>query len=595
MTTYEEWKESCAAITPEPYSNLGKSGALARLADRLHTYATQRPDPEDKFLGARRFVEHMIWHGVPKEDSERLLALHPWGLSTPTLSPEVRMGILAKTMIGGRKTTDRGLSERLADLYGADLAYCPSLGGWLSWEGQYWKVAKHDHLCQDFILRTGNRLEAEVQIAERAEAAAAKAAAALGPAPNRKKGETEDPESTQIRQAAAAAEARAKEMRKFARDAESGSMIASAVRITRSQGVTVDPEDFNANPQLLPTTNGAVVLGPVATLRENRRSDRMTCVANVGYVPGARSEEWERFIAHVVPDPASRAYLQKLIGYSLYGDNHLRLLIFLLGETSSGKTTLAEIIRAVLGTHASSFKLSLFVGKQTDAPRPDLLAALPKRFIYASETSSRWRLHAEEINNLVGNEHMAARGMASNVIIDQKPACTPFVCCNRPPTILDADQALWERLIVIPCGSKISKSKQDTGLVHRLSTEHGEAVLAWLVEGWNAYQREGLADPPHAVVEATMSLREELSVLDQWLAGKTERADDYKTTSHDLWNAYANWLDYARIAPEDRLSEVGFYRGLKDRGYEPCKVGPSGKRVSARKGLRLKQDIENLI
>ena len=38
-----------------------------------------------------------------------------------------------------RPRTDLGNAERLIDQYGADLRYCPPLGGWFVWDGRRWR------------------------------------------------------------------------------------------------------------------------------------------------------------------------------------------------------------------------------------------------------------------------------------------------------------------------------------------------------------------------------------------------------------------------------------------------------------------------
>ncbi|MFI9454480.1 phage/plasmid primase, P4 family [Amycolatopsis sp. NPDC052450] len=556
MTNLQDWRDAVHQITPESYTTLGKVGRLDDLADRLHLIAETQ--------GVRRFLEHLRHTGVPEDDWARLTGLYPDGARH---SVEALIGVHRRKMEGGRALTEFGLADRIADQYAADLAWCKTLGGWLSWSGSRWKLDDGDHVAQRRGMDTVLSLAREADSAEML----AKVVAADG-----------NDKATEI------AEARAGALRKFAHASQKAKVVASAIGLVRSEGVAVDADQFDARPELLSVGNGTLELGDTATLREHRRADRLTRTTEAKHVPGDSSADWERLVNHVLPDPKVRAFVQRLAGYSLWGANNRRLMIFMIGKTSSGKSTFLEIIGSVLGEHAGPFKLNLFSGKQTDAARPDIIKALPRRLIHASETSDRWEMHADEIKALTGNDKTEARKMRADTYLERIPAFVPWVACNSAPIIKGADLGLWRRLVAIPCGETIERAKEDTMLAARISTEHRDAVLAWLVEGWNRYQREGIAEPPHAVDVATAQLRDSLSTLDLWLAEATERDVEYSVTAADLWDAFNTWCEYGKVRAEDRLSITAFGRGLTDRGFLTGWAGTSGKRRRTRVGLRLR-------
>ncbi|WP_125793131.1 phage/plasmid primase, P4 family [Amycolatopsis sp. WAC 01376] len=564
MTTIDQWRAAANAVTVPGYGTLARPGALDDLADRLHLLAAQ----EDQLDGFRRMLAHLAYHEIPNDDWARFAPLHP---ATAGRNPATVLTMIAGRM-EDRALTELGLARRIADQHGADLAWSRSLGGWATWDGKRWRTDNGDHLAQGLAVRTVDALAREVVRAEAAAKVAAEDAA----------------QADEVTKEAAAAkvksgEAHAKAVRNFARDAQKARTIANALTLARSEGLAVDAEQFDARPELLTVANGTVELGETATVREHRRADRLTRVAKAAYDPDATSAEWDAFVAHVIPDAKARAYAQKLMGYSLFGENNKRKLIFLMGPTSSGKSTLLKVIGKVLGDYAGPFAISLFAGKQTDAARPDILKALPRRIIHADDPPERWVMYADEIKALAGNVKQEARRMRSDEFTERIPAFTGWIACNKPPTIVGADQALWTRLIAIPCGDTIEK--EDTSKEARLGGEHGSAVLAWLIEGWNLYQAEGIDDIPHAVVDATMRLRDNLSPIDVWLSEATEKDAEYITPMGDLWDAFNDWCDYARIKDDKRLTLTAFGRGLTDRGFTTRQVGP--KRVKARTGLRL--------
>lgn len=532
MNDVQKWRDATASIKVDGYGALAK---LTDLADRLANLDT---------VARRRFLAHLHASGVHEDDWRALLAMHP------SMANESRVGayeVAKAEEASGRAFTDLGLAERVIDYRGPDLLHCTVLGGWVGWDGRRWKTGDGDRMIQAAVVSTVRTLSGESYADEKKEEAA----------------------------------------RKFQKAAQSAGKIAAAATLARTEhGTAVDADIFDARPELLAVGNGVIELGATATFREHRRGDRLTRMTTVDYKPGATSQRWNDFLAHALPDPAVRTYVQKLAGYSLRGANDRRLLIIALGESSTGKSTLVETIGAVLGEHAADFKLSLFAGKQEDAPRPDLIDALPKRFLHASETSSRWKLHADEVKTLTGHDTQRARGMRSDAFFARKPAFTPWIATNAAPTIKGADQALWRRLVVIPFNNVVAQADERAGLADEMACDDGEAILAWIAEGWNLLQTEGL-DMPDAVVKASLALRDSLSVLDAWLAEETEKDAAYTTSTDDLWTAFRTWCDDSAVSATDMGTKQGFGMRLSARGYPSIDGGGEHKRHKVRPGLRL--------
>ncbi|WP_410644521.1 phage/plasmid primase, P4 family [Amycolatopsis sp. lyj-346] len=559
MTTPQEWRAATASLPIDSWATLGKPNALADLADRLHLITEQ----DDGKSGARWLLEHLAYAGVDAEHWEKLLALHPYARRMPSLSPAQILQMLLRDVESGRSLDELGLAERIVVQRGPDLAWSKALGGWISWDGARWRTDDGDHRAQGASVRTVRSLAHEVAAAE----ARAKAAS---------------------EEEAEGAEKWAAAVRRFQHESRKGRVINSALNLSRSEGLAVHPELFDARPELLTVANGTIELDTKATLREHRRVDRLTRVAAASYDPDAYSAEWEKFVEHVIPDPETRAYAQKLAGYSLLGRNTKRLMVFMMGPTSSGKSTFVEVIGAVLGDHASTFNLSLFAAKESDAPRPDVVDALPTRFLHTSEASDRWQLSADQIKRLIGDETQSARGMRSDQFLKRKPAFTPWIATNEPPTINGADKPLWRRLVVVPCGESVEQSKEDTSLAQRFGVEQRDAVLAWLIDGWDAFQEEGL-EMPDAVVKATLALRDGLSVLDTWMAEEAEQDAAYTATPADLWDAFSNWCHRSGVSPADRGNMVAFGKKLSGKGIGTG-WGTGKPRRRVRTGIRLTED-----
>jgi P4 family phage/plasmid primase-like protien len=454
---------------------------------------------------------------------------------------------------------DIGNDERLVDRHGNDMRYIAAYKGWHVWDGRRW--------CRD-----------ETGAVERWAKQTARAI----------RSEAYDLRETD--------EKRGDQLLAFAARTASRARITAMLDSARSEpDITVPASAFDRDPRLLACRNKVVVLGEDrATSREHRRDDYARLMARVDYQADVTADRWNTFLAYALPDADVRRYLQKLAGYSLVGGNPERRLIFLQGPTSTGKSTFMETLAYVLGEYAGTFDLSMFRAKQDESPRADIVDAISKRLVFTSEAVHEWRLHADVIKRMTGDDTIKARLPHSGSFIEKVPEFTPWIATNATPEIPNADRALWRRLVVVPFLRPAAT--EDKTLKRTLQSEGAEGVLAWAVEGWNLYCREGLDDPPTAVVEATMQQREALSHIDVFLTECCAQAAEYWTSSEALWTAYQAWCEMSSVHQRDRLAKNQLGEALKGRGYEDARrrVGDRSddRKVRGWAGLRLEKGWE---
>lgn len=447
--------------------------------------------------------------------------------------------------------TELGLAQRIAAVHGADLAHTPEMGGWLVYDGKRWVVDGAGTAAVGRVVDVVTDLvDTEAYYGDEDEQARGRA---------------------------------------FAMRAQQAKFIKAGLDLARAQiGINVPAADWDSKTHLLPAANGTLELSAgEAKLREHRRDDRLTRVARAAYRPHADASVWERFCADVMPDPAVRQRVQRLVGYSLMGGNPERLLIILIGRSTTGKSTFVETVGHVLGEFGGTFDLGLFRGsREGGAPRADLLAALPRRLIHTTEASDRWELHADQIKRLTGGDTLTARGLYARTAVEARPAFTPWVATNAAPRVIGADDALWRRLEVIPFDTKISR--EDAGLAARLRQDEADAVLAWAVQGWMEYGRHGLGAAPPACTAAARQLRSDLSLVDTWLDETTEADPGSTVAAAVLAESFHDWCIANRVPERERISSVALGRALTVRGHALATTGPKDARVRVRTGLRLR-------
>lgn len=382
-----------------------------------------------------------------------------------------------------------------------------------------------------------------------------------------------------------------KELKKFARASENLGKLTAMVTLSASlAGMNSPMTEFDADPARL----GRVVLKPnpgievTPALPEHRVTLKLGC----DYVAGARSREWERFLKRMQPDREVLEWLQKLVGYSLYGSNHKRLFVANLGVSSTGKTTFMESLRSALGEYASVVNMTVYRDNQDDKPRPDILRALRKRLVLSEETSAAWHLHADQVKRITGGAPMSARGMRSNTFVEVVPAFTPWIFVNSPPTIENADGAVLRRLVVVPWDVVIPEGREDSTLRERLMNgDNRKAVLAWALDGWTAYASDPDLSAPLGTLYARQKFLSELSDFDRALADIAVIEEEASCTPAALYQAYRAWASAKNAKAE---SETRFGTFLTGRGFEKVQKRVDGKPTWVRRGLRISGEYERL-
>jgi putative DNA primase/helicase len=412
----------------------------------------------------------------------------------------------------------------------------------------------------------------------------------------------------------AAMEKRAKRLYQWGVDSGNRSKIRNMLDLSRSyEGISTSSQAMNADSKLLVCKNGTVELatrqsvgtmdgmtvGEPIKLRESSRDDLNTITTGIDYVPWGEirkggdgqalliaREYVEDYLDTFLPDRDLRWYIQRVFGYGLYGANPERKIVFLQGNTSTGKSTILAAISGALGGYSGPFNLSLLRDKQDEGPRVELVNSLQRRIITASESSVEWHLHADMIKRVTGgSDVMSARKLYSNEMVERVPAFTPFVATNSAPTIDAADSATWRRLIVLPFDIQVGvnedadSSLQKAGMDAFMATDLGCRMvwLSWLIDGYIGYVNEGIQNAPEIVQKRIKLFQSGVSDFHTFLHDMIihdETVLGQALTTGQIYSAYEAWCFEHRIKESQKLSKIAFGRKLSANGFEMVRRFP---------------------
>jgi putative DNA primase/helicase len=266
-------------------------------------------------------------------------------------------------------------------------------------------------------------------------------------------------------------------------------------------------------------------------------------------------------------------YFQRCVGYAIVGTPIERVLIILQGVGANGKTTILEALHSTFGPYCYAITSEALLespNQRGDRPQPALYGLQGKRLVWASETGEGRALNAAQIKLLTGNDSLTVHAKYTQPITFQPSHCL-FLSCNHLPRIIGDDQALWDRVRIVPFMQRFvdmpvtaNEHKRDPLLLRRLRME-ASGILAWAVRGAIAWRTQGL-QTPNVVGDATADYRRTEDTIGHFLEEATcQDREAIGERACDAYEAYQTWCQGNGHRP---LSMTNFGKALKSRGIE---------------------------
>lgn len=446
--------------------------------------------------------------------------------------------------------TDMGNAERLIRQYGDILRYSYERKKWLVWTGKLWQWddgAKVTHLAK----LTVRNIYAEA---------------------------TNEPD-----------EKRRKEIADHAKRSESDHKLTAMITLAESElGIPILIDELDSNPWLLNVNNGTINLTP-GELQRHDPKDFISRIIPLDYDPKAKSLVWQEFLGKIFQDKNDLiSYIQRALGYSITGVQSEQAFFFCHGGGWNGKSTLLGAVTDVLGPYAAEKDPIVFMvtKNQSSGPNESVASLYRINLVCSTEIEDGQRLSVTLIKRMTGGERLRCERKYEHGF-DFLPQYKLWLSGNHEPTITDTTNSIWKRLKKIPFTVTISEQDRVKDFRGILSREHGQAILAWLVQGCLDWQKYGLGEPPD-VIQATQQYRESQDILIDFLTETCTFQSSTTIIVADLYKAYKEWCDNNSAYA---IGKNTFSARLRERGLSTTR-GSGNKPIW--RGIRLMTEEEKV-
>jgi putative DNA primase/helicase len=426
--------------------------------------------------------------------------------------------------------TEDSAARQFVQDHGPDLRYCHSHGAWFRWNGVYWALDE-----------TGVAFHWARVLARRLA-------------------EDEDDRRRYITSKTS-----------FAAGVEKFAKVDPDVAVTIGH--------WDRDPWLLGTPGGTVDLR-TGISRPSSRDDGITRITSVA--PSATGcPLWLKFLNEATGDDAELIrFLQQWCGYCLTGTAREHALVFVYGTGGNGKGVFLNVLMSIMDDYGRTAAMETFTASSSDRHPTDLAMLRGARLVAASETEEGRAWAEARIKALTGGDRISARFMRQD-FFEYTPQFKLIVIGNHKPTLHNVDEAARRRFNIVPFVRR--PSVPDRELEKKLLAE-APAILQWMIDGCNDWQRNGLLRP-QCVVEATEAYFSDQDLFKHWLEEECicEPGNIDRSTASSV--LFRSWSDFAKPAGgkpgmaatfKDNMIAAGFkyYRGPKAREFFGISLSP---------------------
>lgn len=337
---------------------------------------------------------------------------------------------------------------------------------------------------------------------------------------------------------------------------------ACLVEASARKAMRASITDFDYDPWMLNVLNGVLDLRTGELLQHDAKLLLMQ-QCPVVYDPEAPAPLFHAYLERCMPNPDMRAYLRRIVGYSITGLTTEQAMFLHYGDGANGKSVYLEVMGAVMGDYGQVVpRETLLVKSNTEHPT-SVARMVGKRFLQTSETARGRRLDEEMVKGLTGGEQQTARHLYGSYF-DFKPTGKIQYVTNHKPRLTDAE-SIWRRLHLVGWPVKIADEDRDPFLSKKIIDAELPGVLAWAIEGCHEWQERGL-DRPAVSREDLKEYRLDQDEFGDFLETKLRRDPTSRMSTSDLYLIYESWTMASGI--RNKMTKIDFARTLSERKFE---------------------------
>jgi putative DNA primase/helicase len=321
---------------------------------------------------------------------------------------------------------------------------------------------------------------------------------------------------------------------------------------------------------LLNFQNGTLDL-KTGELRSHNPEDLITRIIKHNYNPDAECSFWEHTLRLALDNDQEMVdFVQRGFGYSISGSTAEQCFFVCWGKDgNNGKSTILEAVGRILDKYANSADPKFIISGTNDNFKYSVVAKLAgARFVNTNELEEKDKLNETTIKQITGGDTVQACKKFKEPF-EYRPIYKLWMRTNEKPRISGTNTAIWRRVMLVPFDQPIPPHlRKSRDYVDEMLDAEAEGILAWMVRGFQEWQKQGL-NPPEKCTAAVNTYKAEMDVVTEFLNDEewiNKEVSNGKVVLTDLTAAINVWL--ADNGHRYRLTSRRIVKRLNEMGYE---------------------------
>ena len=290
----------------------------------------------------------------------------------------------------------------------------------------------------------------------------------------------------------------------------------------------------------------------------------------------AKCELWIKSLNEIMENNQAKInILQEFFGYCLTREVKHHKALLLLGESRSGKSTILQTLRNVIGsTNCASVPLKYISNPQYTAMLINKLVNID------TDVSAKAEQFEAEFKTITSGEPVSVN-QKYVAAFDFVPYCKVVMAANIFPRITDHSSAFYKRLLLIPCDRVFSYEEQNRDLPLQLNNEL-PGILNWAIVGLKRLTKRSKFEELNFMKEAIQELEDENNPSNLFFEENIEvvLSDDVYIEKGELFEKYKEWCEKTKnyTLTKARFA-VAVYKKYHKETPKNARLPENGKRI----------------
>ena len=344
-----------------------------------------------------------------------------------------------------------------------------------------------------------------------------------------------------------------------------------------------EPKIINKSTFELPIKEGLVINLKTLETRKRTKKDYWSFECPVSFSLSYNLDSVNKFFNDICcNDMSLKNYHQLLWGYLLTGEIKDRSLHIFYGNGCNGKSSITNIFRNILSNFYVSLSEDITIKKSSRGASPELMDLLYSRCGSLPESDKKEELNSKRIKTITGDDEINARHLFGHSI-KFKTQCKLIWSTNHKPKINIDDQAIIDRLKLIPFKARFDKNQINTDYIKDLQENKLNEFFTWFCIGAKSWYSGVELIPCQIMKDAMLLYINDNDVIQDFIQDVLEiitksdydKCDKLEKVNNRTKKAivYAMYNDWIRenLRKDEQLGKKEFYE-LFDKKCSSIKV-----------------------